>query len=55
MKTYLDEYLQSAARTYTTLNPSKGGDVSFSSNSIRRVLNTKLKKILTSFELNQKK
>ena len=54
-KTYLDEYLQSAARTYTTLVPSKGGDVSFDSNSIRRVLNTKLKKILTSSELNQKK
>ena len=54
-QTYLDEYLQSAARTYTTLVPSKGGDVSFSSNSIRRVLNTKLKKILTSSELNQKK
>jgi len=53
-RTYLREYLESAARTYSTLVPSKNGEVSFSVNSVKRVLNTKLKKILTSSDLNQK-
>ena len=52
-KTYLDEYLLSAARTYSTLVPSKNGEVNFS--SAKRVLNTKLKKIITSSDLNQRK
>ena len=52
-KTYLDEYLLSAARTYANMVPTKNGEVNFA--SAKRVLNTKLKKIITSSELSQRK
>ena len=52
-QTYLDEYLLSAARTYANMVPSKNGEVNFS--LAKRVLNTKLKKIITSSELSQRK
>ena len=52
--TYLKEYQQSAAKTYSKLVPTKGGDVDFK--SVINILDTKLKKILTSTDVlgNQK-
>mgnify|MGYP005992843489 FL=1 len=52
IRTYLTEYLKSAARTYSKLVPDNKGEVAFQ--STKNILNTKLIKILTSSDLSNK-
>ena len=52
VRTYLTEYLKSAARTYSKLVPDNKGEVAFQ--STKNILNTKLIKILTSSDLSNK-
>ena len=52
VRTYLTEYLRSAARTYSKLVPDNKGEVAFQ--STKNILSTKLIKILTSSDLSNK-